>query len=206
MKKMLTKNRQLFLFCSVVMLFLAGVGMVQTTLEEEEVFQEVPVVSEEVEEVKKEVVIETLLAPVDEEVEIVRYYYDVNGDEEKQENSLVYFEGVYRPNLGIDYANEKETFEVLASASGTVTKVSDDALLGWLITIEHDYGVETTYQSLSEVKVEKDQKIAQGEIIGMSGENVYEADLGNHLHYVVEVDQVIVNPESVIGLALDSMS
>ncbi|WP_249028910.1 M23 family metallopeptidase [Tannockella kyphosi] len=205
MKSFLTKNRQLFLFCSVVLLFLVGVGFIQTAVDSNVVYNEIPVVENQEQEVAQEIVVETLVAPV-EEASIVRYYYDINGDQSKLENALVYFEGVYRPNLGIDYSNNGESFDVLASASGTITKVSDDALLGWLVTIEHDYGIETTYQSLSEVMVEKDQKVSQGEVIGTSGENLYEADLGNHLHYVVEIDNIIINPESVIGLTLDKIS
>ncbi|WRK56012.1 M23 family metallopeptidase [Coprobacillaceae bacterium CR2/5/TPMF4] len=53
----------------------------------------------------------------------------------------------------------------------------------------------TTYQSLSEVTVEKDAVIKQGDKIGTSGENVYESELKNHLHFILEKDNQAINPE-----------
>ena len=52
-----------------------------------------------------------------------------------------------------------------------------------------------TYQSLSEVNVEKDAVIKQGDKIGTSGENVYESELKNHLHFILEKDNQALNPE-----------
>ena len=126
---------------------------------------------------------------------IVKKFYDASLSDEELENALVYFEGVYRPNLGIDFANDNKAFEVKAACSGTVTKKENDALLGWVVTVTNENGIATTYQSLSEVTVEKDAVIKQGDKIGTSGENVYESELKNHLHFILEKDNQAINPE-----------
>ena len=43
----------------------------------------------------------------------------------------------------------------------------------------------------------------KGDIIGKSGENVYEADLKNHLHFILQKDDQLYNPEKFIGQTLD---
>ena len=70
----------------------------------------------------------------------------------------------------------------MAAISGTVTKKTNDPVLGWVVTITNSDNISTTYESLSKVSVELNQEVKQGDIIGKSGENVYEADLKNHLH------------------------
>ena len=63
------------------------------------------------------------------------------------------------------------------------------------VTVTNETGVSATYQSLSEVNVEKDAVIKQGDKIGTSGENVYESELKNHLHFILEKDNQALNPE-----------
>ena len=96
---------------------------------------------------------------------------------------------------GIDFSKDNKAFEVTAAFSGTVTKKDNDALLGWIVTVTNETGVSATYQSLSEVNVEKDAVIKQGDKIGTSGENVYESELKNHLHFILEKDNQALNPE-----------
>ena len=38
--------------------------------------------------------------------------------------------------------------------------------------------------------------LKQGDLIGISGENVYEADLGNHVHFVLEKDGIQYDAEN----------
>lgn len=186
-------------------LFLGGVGIVQKLLDDQtKTFEEETVVK--VDEKKEEKpAIETLKAPVKDGIGIVRYYYNKDDDSKKQEQSLILFEGVYRPNQGIDYANKNEAFDVLASISGTVTKKTNDPVLGWTITITNNDKISTTYQSLSKVSVEMNQTVKQGDIIGKSGENIYEADLKNHLHFIVQKEDKLLNPEKCIGQPLNTL-
>ena len=45
--------------------------------------------------------------------------------------------------------------------------------------------------------LKKDAVIKQGDKIGTSGENVYESELKNHLHFILEKDNQALNPEKV---------
>ena len=56
-------------------------------------------------------------------------YYNKIDNENDQVNSLVYYENTYMPNTGILYSCD-DTFDVIASLDGTVTKVGDDNILG----------------------------------------------------------------------------
>lgn len=198
MKEFLFKNRKIFVFTSVVIMFLVGVGVIQIIMNQMKPFEDTPVVKVEKKEEEKQTADseEVLKAPVTTDVKIARYFYDPSYDDKKLEESLVYFEGVYRPNLGIDYTKDGTAFDVMASISGTVTKKTNDPLLGWVVTITGDNGIATTYQSLSNVSVEEKAKVKQGDKVGVSGENVYESDLKNHLHFIVESDNIPINPES----------
>ena len=189
-------------------LFLGGIGIVQNILDERtQNFEDETVVKVDEKQTKEnkteEKKVETLKSPVKDGLGIVRYYYDKDDDATKQEQSLILFEDVYRPNQGIDYANKNEKFDVLAAISGTVTKKTNDPVLGWVITITNSDNISTTYESLSEVSVELNKEVKQGDVIGKSGENVYEADLKNHLHFILQKEDQLYNPEKFIGQTLD---
>lgn len=189
-------------------LFLGGIGVVQNILDEHtQDFEDETVVkvdeSQSKETKTEEKEIETLKSPVKDGIGIVRYFYDKDDDSSKQEQSLILFEEVYRPNQGIDYANKNETFDVMAAISGTVTKKTNDPVLGWVVTITNSDNISTTYESLSEVSVELNKEVKQGDLIGKSGENVYEADLNNHLHFILQKEDQLYNPEKFIGQTLD---
>lgn len=208
MKEFLLKNRKIFVFSSVVVMFLVGVGIIQVVLNQMKPFEDTPVVKVEKKEENNETTKaaeEMLKAPVTNDVKVVRYFYDASYDDKKLESALVYFEGVYRPNLGIDYSKDGTAFDVTASISGTVTKKTNDPLLGWVVTITGDNGIATTYQSLSSVSVEEKAKVKQGDKVGVSGENVYESDLKNHLHFIVEKDNTPINPEPVFNQLLSKV-
>lgn len=202
MKLFIKRNRRVLIFTAVVLFFLLGVGVVQLIVNQYQPYNDTAVVKvdegqEETNESNDDpqAPAEKLIKPVDDGIEIVKKFYDASLSDEELENALVYFEGVYRPNLGIDFANDNKAFEVKAACSGTVTKKENDALLGWVVTVTNENGIATTYQSLSEVTVEKDALIKQGDKIGTSGENVYESELKNHLHFILEKDNQAINPE-----------
>lgn|GEM_PF-254570 len=139
---------------------------------------------------------EELVLPVKDNINIVRHFYVASDDAERQKLSMDLFEGVYRPSLGIDFADDGNSFEVLASLSGTVQEVKTDPLFGKCVSIVSESGWLLTYQSLSEVSVSQGDTVKQGDMIGKSGENVYEADLGNHVHFILEKDGTAYDAES----------
>lgn len=128
------------------------------------------------------------------EVTIGKSYYDYKAKKEEQENSITYYENTYMQNAGVDYVL-KDTFEVVSILDGTVIDVKEDDIVGKTITIKHDDKIVSVYQSLSEVNVKKDDQVTQGQIIGKSGTNKLEKDLGNHLYFELSIDGSVVNPE-----------
>lgn len=193
----LSKYRIPLFFGSVLTLFMIGIGVIdQLTTPNENPETEQPVIQTgaQISSGQVDLSEESFLCPVQEGIDIVRYYYEIDGAHNDQ--ALDVFEGVYRQSQGIDYGSQ-ETFEVIASLSGTVSEVKKDAILGLCVTIDCENGVKLIYQSLSDVGLEKGQSVAQGSIIGNSGHNIYEADLGNHVHFTVEKDGETLNPLNV---------
>ena len=201
MKLFMKRNRRVLVFTTVVMLFLVGVGVIQLVVNQYRPLKDTAVVKVEDNKDKDtdkedpQAPAEKMVKPGGDDIKIVKKFYDSSLSDEELEKALVYFEGVYRPNLGIDFSKDNKAFEVTAAFSGTVTKKDNDALLGWIVTVTNETGVSATYQSLSEVNVEKDAVIKQGDKIGTSGENVYESELKNHLHFILEKDNQALNPE-----------
>ena len=125
---------------------------------------------------------------------MVKAFYDYQADAKEQEKSLILSENTYIQSSGASYGG-KENFEVVAILDGTVTDVKEDNLLGKIIEISHGNEVISVYQSLSDVKVKKDDKITQGQVIGTSGTANIDKDLGNHLYFELIVKGSNVNPE-----------
>ena len=136
----------------------------------------------------------TIINPyTDPSVSIKKGYYDYNADEESQLSSIVKHDNTYIQNTGIDYVGEN-IFDVISILNGTVINVKEDEEMGKSVEIRHDNGMVSIYQSLSEVYVKKDDSISQGLIIGKSGENKLDKDLGNHLHFEIYDNGQEVNP------------
>lgn len=193
MKGLIRRNKKTWILMASLMLFLAGAGIFQNVIQDDD-FEDVPVVSVETKDEEKETV-EVLKKPVDDDVQIEKKFYDTDMSDEELEKALVYFEGVYRPNDGIDYTRNGEVFDVYASTSGEVIRKENDSLLGWILAIKHESGMVTTYQSVDNIKVEKGDQVKQGDVIATSGTNVYQSALKNHLHFILSKDDETLNPE-----------
>lgn len=193
MKGLIRRNKKTWILMASLMLFLAGAGIFQNVIQDDG-FEDVPVVSVETKDEEKETA-EVLKKPVDDDVQIEKKFYDTDMSDEELEKALVYFEGVYRPNDGIDYTRNGEVFDVYASTSGEVIRKENDSLLGWILAIKHESGMVTTYQSVDNIKVEKGDQVKQGDVIATSGTNVYQSALKNHLHFILSKDDETLNPE-----------
>ena len=136
-------------------------------------------------------------------VTIGKNYYDYKGEEKEQENSILKHDNTYIQNSGIDYVSENK-FDVIAILDGTVTDIKDDDTLGKCIEIKHDNDLISTYQSLSEIKVKKGDIITQGQVLGTSGENELDKDLGNHLHFEMYENGGNVNPNNYLNKEIPS--
>ena len=131
-------------------------------------------------------------------------FYNYQDNEENQKNSLIYHEGTYIPNSGVDYKSD-EIFDVVAILDGTVSKVTEDNILGKIIEITHSNNIITVYQSLSETSVVEGDTVLQGQIIGKSGESNISKDLGNHLHFEVILNGKNINPEICYDKKIDEL-
>lgn len=151
---------------------------------------------------------EVIQHPVEnmDQAEIVTKYYDYNADQKDQEDAIVVFNDRYYQSTGIDIASDDgETFDVLASLSGTITEVKEDPLLGNVVTLTHADDVTTHYASLGDVEVSADEEIEQGDVIGNAGENLFGKDNGTHLHFEIRQDGEHVNPEDFFNQPLSAL-
>ena len=135
---------------------------------------------------------------LDQSVTVGKSYYDYKGEEEKQINSILKHDNIYLQNTGIDYISENK-FDVVSILDGTVTDVKDDDTIGKCVEVKHENGLISSYQSLSEIKVKKGDIITQGQVLGISGENELDKDLGNHLHFEIYENGGGVNPENYLN-------
>ena len=129
----------------------------------------------------------------DQAVTVGKSFYDYQATSEEQEKSIVLYEDTYIQNSGVDFIYE-QPFTVISVLDGTVTSVKEDDLLGKTIEITHDNDYISVYQSLSEVNVKKGDTITQGQVLGKSGTNKLDQNLGNHLHFELYIGGQIVNP------------
>lgn len=82
---------------------------------------------------------------------------------------------------------------VLSLFNGTVIDTGYGAAGGYYVNIDHGNGVRTYYCHLSEIKVEKGQKLKQYDVIALSG-NTGSRTTGPHLHFGVYINGNSVDP------------
>jgi stage II sporulation protein Q len=140
---------------------------------------------------------------VDQSVQIGKNYYDYKGAQEDQEKAIIYHENTYIQNSGVDFMHDNQ-FEVISILDGTVINVREDTLLGKIVEIQHANDYISVYQSLGDVKVKKGDSISQGHIIGTSGTNSLDKNLGNHLHFELYIGGQVVNPMNYINKEVHS--
>ena len=106
--------------------------------------------------------------------------------------------GDWRTHDGIDIAAKAGT-TVLAASSGTVRSVTDDALMGTTVVLEHEGGYETTYANLqSKPTVETGDSVPAGQNIGAVGTTAAAESGAPHLHFAVSRDGKAVDPRAYL--------
>lgn len=100
---------------------------------------------------------------------------------------------------GIDYTcavGEK----VWASEDGVVTRAEYSAVSGKNVRVHHADGRNTYYLHLSRIDVTVGQRVAKGQVVGLSGKTGRVT--GPHLHFsMTNPDGTLVDPATVIGAA-----
>lgn len=149
---------------------------------------------------------EKLIRPyTSDKVTLYKNFYEKDENKEQQQNSIIYYDGIYMQNSGVDYTSE-ESFDVLSSLSGTVTNVTEDTLLGKTIEIRNSTEVIVTYQSLGEILVKKGDVISQGDIIAKSGTSAINNDKQNTLHVEIYVNGTVINPEKYFDKSIKELT
>ena len=138
-------------------------------------------------------------------VKIVKDFYDYRDDAANQEESFVYYGNTYMQNSGVVYGMGEE-FEVVRILDGTVMEVIDDDIMGKTVKIKHSNELISVYQSMGSIDVKQDDKVTQGMIIGRSGVANVSSDLGNHLHFELYYNGMVVNPEEYYDKSVNELS
>ena len=131
----------------------------------------------------------------DGDVKLVKNFYDYKAESSEQEKSLIYYEGIYMPSSGVAYS-KGDVFEIIAIYDGIVKEIKEDTTLGNIVTIEHENGILSVYQSISEISVKAGDSVTRGQTIAKSGTSNVSKDLGNHLYFELIIDGECVNPEN----------
>lgn len=108
--------------------------------------------------------------------------------------------GGRRMHEGSDFAAAHGT-PIYATADGVVTHAGWQSGYGRLIKIKHEFGIETRYAHLSEIRVRVGERVSRGERIGDMGNSG--RSTGTHLHYEVRIGGKAVNPMTYIKAARD---
>ena len=106
----------------------------------------------------------------------------------------------YRMHEGQDLAGDYGS-PIYATADGTITYAGWESGYGRLIKIQHDFGIETRYGHLSQIRVEVGQRVSRGDRIGDMGNSG--RSTGTHLHYEIRFGSKAVNPMTFIKAARD---
>lgn len=137
------------------------------------------------------------------DVTVLKKFYNKNSETNEQEDSIIYYEGTYMQNSGVDYSS-KEIFDVVSILDGTVIEVSDNKILGKTVKIKHSNELTSTYQSLSDVNLKKDDVVKRGELIGKSGTNsIYSKNY--NLHFELCYQGKFVDPETSYNKSQDEL-
>ena len=103
-----------------------------------------------------------------------------------------------RMHEGIDYAGAYG-LPIHATADGVVTQAGWHSGYGRLITIKHEFGIETRYAHLSAIRVNVGDRVSRGDRIGDMGNSG--RSTGTHLHYEIRIGGRAVNPMTFIKAA-----
>ena len=140
-----------------------------------------------------------------EAVKLTKSFYDMKDDEEKQQNSLIFYGNTYLQNTGILYSLD-EVFDVVSVYDGEVSRIDTDDILGNVVEITHNNNLKTVYYSLSEVNVKEKDKVSKGDIIGKSGDNALEQVSENSLLFEVYYNGKSINPEQFYNMSIKDLS
>ncbi len=146
----------------------------------------------------------TIMRPyLNDSVYLSRNFYDKDDTAENQEKAIIFYEGTYMQNSGVDY-KFTDSFDIISILDGKVIDVSTNEILGNTIKIQHDNNLISVYQSLNNINVKVNDNVLRGQVIGSSGSSLlYSND--NNLHFELIYQGVNINPEKFYNKSLDEI-
>lgn len=102
-------------------------------------------------------------------------------------------------HAGIDFRVRSGT-KIRSTGAGMVTEAGRSGGYGLMVEIDHGGGLRTRYAHLSEVLVEKGDRIAAGAVVGRSGSTG--RSTGPHLHYEVRRGGAALDPMRFLNAGL----
>jgi murein DD-endopeptidase MepM/ murein hydrolase activator NlpD len=107
----------------------------------------------------------------------------------------------YRPDLnhfGVDFAGSMGN-AIFAVDAGTVVYAGwNDWGYGNLIILDHGNGYQSLYGHLSQINVQCDQNVGQGDVIGLMGSTGHST--GPHLHFELSYNGAHINPHVIYDI------
>lgn len=147
---------------------------------------------------------ENIVRPyIESKVKIGKYFYDYEGSEDKQNDSIIYYKDTYMQNTGVNYIND-EAFDVVSVLNGEVIGIEDNEVYGKVVTIKHNDNLITTYSNIEDVVVDMGYNVSQGEIIGTSSISEISDDK-NMLHFEVIYKGEYMDPENLYTLKVSEV-
>jgi murein DD-endopeptidase MepM/ murein hydrolase activator NlpD len=98
---------------------------------------------------------------------------------------------------GLDFANKRGTV-IYASCDGIVRYAKYAQLYGNMVILDHGYSVFSEYYHMDAIAVKSGDIVRKGDIIGFMGSTG--ASTGSHLHWTVRINELIVNPRSLLDI------
>lgn len=172
---------------------------ISTTIPNTEPSITTPIVDEKVEEI---------IRPYTVKCDVAHYFYDETDEASIREKAIVTIPGsnrTYMLSEGCDYTYSDNDFNVIASVSGTITDKMNDKTFGEIVILTHENGTKFVYSSLSDVKVNKGQKVKQGDVIAKAGTCSYTESLGKSLHFEIVKDSKNLNPEKLYSSSIENL-
>ena len=146
--------------------------------------------------------------PVIGEYVVIRTFFDYSKTDEELASASIPTSTGFVQSKGVTYAkSDNSTFDVNAIYDGVVVSIdNDDELTGATITIKHSDTVYSIYSSLANVEVTVGQTIEGGMKLATSATSIEDYSAGVHVHLEVMVDNVYVDPTTVVGQYLDTLT
>ena len=147
------------------------------------------------------IIVESLRAEQPAQYETIQSGTDVRGTTDgsytwyRQESAIP--EDAFAPDSGIDFkAHMNEP--VKSINRGIVAFTGNHFFSGNSVYVDHGLGIISMYFHLSEIKVKKGDEVNIGDVIGLIGSTG--RSTGPHLHWGVRINNIRVDPLSLIKL------